>query len=225
MYTFYIMSRSLPAGPCLLHLGLDVEGAAARDALVAALRERIPTLEVAVARVFARDPAWSGTGGGHALVATVEAQAREPLEALLPSLVAELGAEPRVSLYRECDAGPPVGRQRTGRAILHVNVDVAPEHREPFLRWYVGEHVPAVLDAPGMLAARRFENVLASGGASAPAPQHTYFTLYEMDDVEVISRPETLAASQRGACPPELEPLRRASNRVYAEVFAQEGSA
>ena len=223
MYKFYIMSRSLSAGPYLLHLGVEAGAAETPDALVAALRKLLPASGLVAVRGFVLEPSWAGTGGGHAQVGVVEAATPDVLEALAPSLSTAFAAEPRVSIYRELGSIAADGRQRTGSAILHVNVDVAPEHRERFLPWYVDEHVPAVLEAPGMIAARRFENLRA--GEALPETQHTFFTIYEMEDASVIHRPETLEASERGACPPELQPLRRAYNRVYSEIFAQEAEA
>lgn len=123
------------------------------------------------------------------------------------------------ALYRELDGPLDVQPRPVGRAVLHVLVDVEPAWRERFVDWYAKVHVPAVLEAPGMLTARRFENLaLARGGALAPG-QHPYCALYEMEAADVLTRPETLAAAARGACPPELAAHRVSMGQVYEESF------
>jgi len=123
------------------------------------------------------------------------------------------------SLYRELDADPGVRRQSIGPAVLRVAVDVEPAWRPRFIDWYVNVHVAAVLDAPGMLGVRRFENAALASGRPLDPNQHTYCTYYEMEDAGVLTRPETLAAASRGACPAELAPHRVVVNHVYEEIF------
>ena len=70
-----------------------------------------------------------------------------------------------------------------------------------------------------MLGARRFQNVELVGGAPLPAGQRAYCTLYEMESADAMVRPEMAEAARKGACPPGLEPHRRATNHVYEEFF------
>ena len=123
------------------------------------------------------------------------------------------------SLYRELGADPGVRTQAVGPAVLRVAVDVEPAWRERFLDWYVNVHVAAVLEAPGMLGVRRFENEALASGRPLELGQHTFCTLYEMEDAGVITRPETLAAASRGPCPPELARHRVVVNQTYEEIF------
>ena len=123
------------------------------------------------------------------------------------------------SLYLELGAEPGVRNQEIGPALLHVTVDVEPDWRTRFIEWYVKVHVAAVLDAPGMLGARRFENVELASGRPLAAGQHTYCTLYEMEDAGVLARPSTVESASKGACPPELAPHRVPFNHVYEEIF------
>ena len=71
-----------------------------------------------------------------------------------------------------------------------------------------------------MIGARRFENIQLGAGA----PGHRFCTVYEMEDAEVIGRPEMAAASEKGACPADLAPHRTAYNHVYEEIFRAESS-
>jgi hypothetical protein len=123
--------------------------------------------------------------------------------------------------YRELDPPARPHTHEIGSAILHVQVIVDPDFDDRFLGWYINEHVPAVLDAPGMIAARRFEQVHLGSNTDADGGPRIYRTVYEMTEASVIRQPETLEASLRGACPAELAPHRQASNQVYAEVFGK----
>ena len=123
------------------------------------------------------------------------------------------------SLFREVDAESSVRTQEIGPAILHVTVDVEPDWRARFVDWYAKVHVTAVLSAPGMLGARRFENIALAAGRDPAAGERSYCTLYEMEDAGVLARPSTVAAASNGACPPELAPHRVPFNHVYEEVF------
>jgi len=124
------------------------------------------------------------------------------------------------SVYRELSAPSQLDPPLTGAAILHVTVDVERAYHDPFLKWYAEIHVPAVLEAPGMLGARRFENVELEAGEPLRAGQHAYCTIYEMEDASVIGRPEIVEAARKGACPADLEPHRIAVNHVYEEIFS-----
>jgi hypothetical protein len=114
------------------------------------------------------------------------------------------------------------GRQPRGPAVLHITVDVEATHNEAFLEWYVGEHVPAVLSAPGMLSVRRFENASLDADGNPSEGEFRYLTLYEMEDEGVVGRPETIEASMGAACPARLEAHRRSTHQVYEEFLSME---
>ena len=224
-----------PIAPVLLHIGTDVDAAIAHDFERwcedhVADNLRLPGF-VSVRRLRRSEaqPAAGESPSSLTLYQLEDTSALETPEYLgrkvtMPphfsgrirsrrSLYLELGAE------LELGAQPGVRTQSIGPAFLHVTVDVEPDWRERFIEWYVKVHVAAVLDAPGMLGVRRFENVdLASGRPLGPG-EHTYCTLYEMEDAGVIARPTTLASASRGACPPELAPHRVAFNHTYEEIF------
>ncbi|MEZ4331503.1 MAG: DUF4286 family protein [Myxococcota bacterium] len=128
------------------------------------------------------------------------------------------------ALYRALDEPDGVAALPVGRAILHVAIDVEPQWRDRFVEWYATVHVPAVLEAPGMLAARRFEHVELTRGSALPPGQHPYCALYEMEATDLLTRPETLAAAARGACPPDLAAHRVSTSQVYEEVFRVDAS-
>lgn len=233
MYTFYMEQKRdgnpLPAGSALLHLATEIpaEHAPGFDRWCEGhVRSNLELPGFLAARRFVRNDDWPGAGSAATYLTLYDLEDTSALSSdayaahdqSVPDAYARQLRFVR-SVYREIGERPEPDTQQTGRAILHVTVDVDPDYTEPFLAWYANEHVPAVLEAPGMIAARRFENVLARDSAPLPDGQHTYCTLYEMEEADVISRPETLQASARGACPPSLEPHRVAANRVYEEFF------
>ncbi len=177
------------------------------------------------ARHFVRYAAHAGAGENPKYMALFELEAASALAPQVdadrdPPLPAALSGRvhSRRALYREIGASPQRRSPPTGAAILHVTVDVAPGYRDAFLAWYAGVHVPAVLGAPGMLGARRFERVALAARPARRAAHHSYCTLYEMEDARVIDRPELALAASRGACPAELAPHRVACHQVYEEI-------
>lgn len=224
-----------PIAPVMLHIGTDVDDTIATDferwcEVHVADNLRLPGF--VSARRLRKNPTFSGPGASPGTLTLYQLEGESTLETpeytgrkigMPDRFTGHIGFER--SLYRELGVPAGIRAHAIGPAILHVTVDVEPAWRERFVEWYVNVHVPAVLDAPGMLSVRRFENVeLAAGGAPRPG-QHTYCTLYEMEAADVIARPQTLASASRGACPPELAPHRVALNHTYEEIFRAAATA
>lgn len=201
----------------------------------AALRRALDRPGAVAAALYRRDESWAGAGRGPDLLGLLEV-APDPERGALPR---DAGSLARA--FALDDAPPPgarslglashrlLGEQRPpaataadpGTGLLYVRVEVDPAHDAAFRRWYVDVHVPAILAAPGMIGARRFEHRALDATGRPPPGQPRYCTLYEMQTPDVIARPATLEASDRGACPPEIAPHRRASNQVYALCFRE----
>lgn len=62
------------------------------------------------------------------------------------------------------------------RIILIVQMDIAPEMEEEFNRWYEEEHIPLLLQVPGVLSARR-------GVSNEGSPK--YIAIYEHENINV----------------------------------------
>ena len=68
------------------------------------------------------------------------------------------------------------GDEPIGAAILHVMMDVDPAWDDELNAWYADEHLPRLLEVPGMLAARRFVDAhwasspFSHGGGDARSP-------------------------------------------------------
>lgn len=183
---------------------------------------------VNLARTYKKDHRWPGVGESPGYLTLYELEdadgfvsdAGADSDAFVESH-SESGLRLTRSTYRELTPTEDARIATRGSGILFVHVDVSPAHNDRFLGWYVDKHVPAVLEAPGMLSARRFEYLRLDSGGRAPTGQHRYCTVYEMENARVISRPETIEAASRGACPPELQPYRAAFNHVYEEIVLE----
>ncbi|CDJ99819.1 conserved hypothetical protein [Microbacterium sp. C448] len=98
------------------------------------------------------------------------------------------------------------------RGLLHVQMDIAPEHEDELNTWYWQEHLPERLAVPGFLSGRRFE--IVDGGPPK------YLAIYDLEDVSVLDSPEY----QRLINPPDprTKEIGRMLNtnirRVYVEI-------
>lgn len=75
-----------------------------------------------------------------------------------------------------------------GCGILAVWNDCAPDEREGYERWYLGEHLVERLGISGFRWGRRYRRI---AGASQALPE--YMTYYETDTASVLTSPEYLA--------------------------------
>jgi uncharacterized protein (TIGR02118 family) len=62
------------------------------------------------------------------------------------------------------------------RIILIVQTDIAPEMEEEFNRWYEEEHLPLLLQVPGVLSAKR---------AVSQEGSPKYISIYEHENINV----------------------------------------
>jgi hypothetical protein len=220
-----------PSGRSLLKIGADVAPSDLRNfsRWCGSHRERAHRKpDLLAARIFTLNADWIGAGVGQAAltlfelgVTSVENDVHETPPAPAPASMSKEFGTTTCTMYSPLDSQHAPRTHEIGSAILHVTIEVDPKHNARFLDWYVEAHVPAILEAPGMLGARRFE---AISRASEPDPADSprrYCTLYEMTAADVISRPETQQAARRGACPRAIEPYRKASNQVYDEVLPE----
>jgi hypothetical protein len=78
----------------------------------------------------------------------------------------------------------PHGEALLGAGAVLVWNDVVPEGRQEFYEWHDKEHIPERLGIPGFRRGRRYIR-----------PDHSpeWFTMYEADDLSVVTSPEYLA--------------------------------
>ena len=80
--------------------------------------------------------------------------------------------------------GQEAGGALLGRGAVIIWNDVAPDGREQFYAWHDKEHIPERLALPGFRRGRRFIR---------PGHSPEWLTMYEADDLSVVSSPAYLA--------------------------------
>lgn len=104
------------------------------------------------------------------------------------------------------------------RYVLVVSMDVEPAQEDLFNEVYDTEHVPFLLEVPGVHACTRARGAafqFAVGGEikDVAAPSPAYTAIYEVDGPEVLTSPEWQAAVEKGRWP-SVRPY--CSNRHHA---------
>ena len=105
------------------------------------------------------------------------------------------------------------------RYLFVVSMDVDPAHESLFNEVYDLEHIPYLLEVPGVHAASRLKGepfAVAIGGErkEMPAASPVYTALYEIDGPEVLTSPEWQAAVERGRWPTQVR--QHTTNRKHA---------
>ena len=105
------------------------------------------------------------------------------------------------------------------RYLFIVSMDVAPECEALFNEVYDHEHIPYLMQVPGVRGVSRLKGEpfkLAIGGEvkRMEAPSPIYTALYEIDGPEVLTSPEWSAAVERGRWSGEVRP--HTSSRRHA---------
>ena len=92
------------------------------------------------------------------------------------------------------------------RYLFVVSMDVDPAHEDLFNEVYNTEHIPFLLEVPGVRGAQRSVSSafkVSIGGEikdeAASSPKHT--ALYELDSPDVLTSPEWMAAVEKGRWP------------------------
>jgi hypothetical protein len=104
--------------------------------------------------------------------------------------------------------------------IYVVQMDVPQALESEFNRIYDDEHVPTILEVPGVKSCRRYR---LSRSTQANMPR--YLAVYEVDDAAVIDSPAWTEASDRGEWKPKIRP--HTTNRrhsVFAEIASIRGT-
>jgi hypothetical protein len=109
--------------------------------------------------------------------------------------------------------------QIQSRYLFFVSMDVDPAHEALFNEVYDTEHIPYLLEVPGVRSAARLRGepfAVAIGGETKqmPAPSPVYTALYEIDGPEVLTSAEWQAAVEKGRWPTEVR--QHTTNRRHA---------
>jgi hypothetical protein len=105
------------------------------------------------------------------------------------------------------------------RYLFMVRMDVAPEKEALFHEVYDHEHIPYLLEVPGVHAVTRAEAepfALALGGETEPRPAASprFVAIYEIDGPDVLASDAWSAAVERGRWGTEVRPF--TTNRHHA---------
>lgn len=109
----------------------------------------------------------------------------------------------------------PIG----SKYLFVVSMDVDPAHEALFNEVYDTEHIPSLLEVPGVHSAQRmvgepFAVSLAGVRKQVDHEGPRYSAVYEIDGPEILVSPEWGAAVEKGRWPGEVRP--HTSNRRHA---------
>jgi hypothetical protein len=95
------------------------------------------------------------------------------------------------------------------RYLFQVSMDVEPDKEDLFNEVYDTEHVPYLLEVPGVVSVTRARSVAfkyAIGGAveDVPAASPRYTALYFLESPDVLTSDAWAAAVERGRWAPEV---------------------
>lgn len=99
------------------------------------------------------------------------------------------------------------------RYLLTAAMDVEPEKEALFHEVYDGEHLPSLLEVPGVISVARFktqELTMIIGGERRTIVvenEPTYSTLLELENPEVLTTEAWAKAVERGRWPHEVRPF------------------
>ena len=100
-----------------------------------------------------------------------------------------------------------------GRYLFSAAMDVAPDKEALFNEVYDREHVPTILNVPGVVSALRFRRrplEMIIGGERKKIViegEPTYTALYELESPSVLVSPEFAKAVELGRWPGEVRPF------------------
>ena len=98
--------------------------------------------------------------------------------------------------------------------IFIASMDVDPDKEDLFNEVYDSEHIPCILEVPGVHGAARytaeaFEVVIGGERKRVEPDGPRYSAVYEIDGPEVLLSPEWAAAAEKGRWPAEVRPFTR----------------
>ena len=114
----------------------------------------------------------------------------------------------------------------TAPYLFVVSMDVDPAHEDLFNEVYETEHIPYLLEVPGVLHAQRMKSApfsVSIGGEvmekPAASPRHT--AIYELESPDVLTSPEWVAAVEKGRWPSVRPHTSNRNHVLYAMGSSQ----
>lgn len=114
----------------------------------------------------------------------------------------------------------PIG----GKYVFMVSMDVAAEKEDLFNEVYDREHVPNLLEVPGVLSVTRAKSepfAMSVGGErkEVPAASPSYTAIYELESPDVLVSDAWARAVEAGRWPAEVRPYTTNRRHVLARVI------
>lgn len=105
------------------------------------------------------------------------------------------------------------------RYLFVVSMDVAPDKEDLFNEVYDQEHIPYLMEVPGVVAVRRakaepFQMAMAGSVHDKPAASPRYVALYEIERPEVVASDAWAVAVEKGRWGQDVRPY--TTNRQHA---------
>jgi hypothetical protein len=105
-----------------------------------------------------------------------------------------------------------------------VTMDVAPDKEDLFNEVYDQEHIPNLLQVPGVLAVTRakaqpFTLNIAGAPKQVPADGPAYTAIYELESPDVLASEAWGKAVEAGRWPSEVRPFTTNRRHVLAKVI------
>jgi len=110
--------------------------------------------------------------------------------------------------------------------LYNVGLDVAPEREALFNEVYDQDHIPALLEVPGVVAVRRYRRRPAKVSMAGVVQEFdyeaepAYSALYEIEGPEVIASAAWSAAVEKGRWAPEIRPFTRNRRLTLHELIS-----
>ena len=94
----------------------------------------------------------------------------------------------------------------TANYLFVVSMDVDPAHEDLFNEVYDKEHIPYLLEVPGVVSAQRmkgedFQVFVGGETHDRPAPSPVWSAIYEIDSLDVLTSSAWAAAVEKGRWP------------------------
>jgi hypothetical protein len=112
----------------------------------------------------------------------------------------------------------------TGKYRFIVSMDVALEKEALFNEVYDQEHIPNLLEVPGVLAVTRvkaepFTLNIAGAAKQVPVAGPAYTAIYELESAEVLASEAWGKAVEAGRWPADVRPFTTNRRHVLAKVI------
>ena len=108
----------------------------------------------------------------------------------------------------------------TSAYLFVVSMDVDPDHEDLFNEVYDTEHIPFLMEVPGVISAQRMKgeaSQISMGGElhDRPAPSPIYSAIYELESPEVLTSDAWAEAVERGRWPSVRQYTSNRSQGMY----------